>query len=172
VRFGQELELLTSREAVETLDSPTLYVLEQGGGVAREHLDRRVVEWTEQGWSQRKIAKEIDCTDAAVRQRQQRLGIKPTSKRGGRRDGAFEKATFSNSSSDPEPIVDAEVVSDETVPVDAGQQELPLPSARMSRSEMFRSAGLDQTDRQRQQAVARDPQIPARPVCPTCGRPM
>ena len=47
--MGTELVVPTSRDAVFALDSPTLYVLERAGEIAREILDGRIVAWTEQG---------------------------------------------------------------------------------------------------------------------------
>jgi hypothetical protein len=76
--MGTELVVPTSRQAVLALDSPTLYLLEQAGEIAREILDGRIIEWTEQGWSQRKIAGEVGCSQSSVSRRQARLGVQPS----------------------------------------------------------------------------------------------
>jgi hypothetical protein len=75
--LNHELEKIVQQgsDVVRTLDSPTLYQLEQAGQVAREVLDERIVEWTQAGWSQRQIAEEMGCSHQAVSKRQARLGI-------------------------------------------------------------------------------------------------
>jgi len=70
-----ELIVPDSRDLILSLDSPTLYKLEEAGQIARDILDERVVGWTSEGWSQRQIAEEIGCTQAAISKRQARLGI-------------------------------------------------------------------------------------------------
>lgn len=62
-------------DVARTLPSPTLYALERAGGIAREVLDSRIVAWTTDGWSQRRIAEEIGCSQSQVSRRQQRLGV-------------------------------------------------------------------------------------------------
>lgn len=110
-----DLVIPTSREAVLVLESPVLYLLEQAGGVAREILDGRIVDWTEQGWTQQRIADEIGCSRRAIGKRQERLGVQPTSNRGHPR----ELEPGSNSGDNGE-IVDAEVIdADEPANTDA-----------------------------------------------------
>jgi hypothetical protein len=70
-------------EIARMLPSRTLYRLEVAGEIARDVLDERVIAWTGDGWSQRKIAEEVGCTQSAVSKRQARLGIKSRALRAG-----------------------------------------------------------------------------------------
>lgn len=75
-----------TKDVIQTLPSATLYVLEQAGAIAREILDERVVTWTQEGWSQRKIAAELGCSQQAIGKRQVRLEVKALDPRGGVRE--------------------------------------------------------------------------------------
>jgi len=79
-----ELIVPDSRDLILSLDSPTLYKLEEAGQIARDILDERVVGWTSEGWSQRQIAEEIGCTQAAVSKRQARLGVEAAGPQAGK----------------------------------------------------------------------------------------
>jgi hypothetical protein len=83
--MGTDLVVPTGRQAVRALDSPTLYLLEQAGEIAREILDGRIIEWTAQDWTTRKIAAEVGCSQQAIVKRQARLGVKSSDPRGGAR---------------------------------------------------------------------------------------
>jgi transcriptional regulator with XRE-family HTH domain len=120
---GRELVVSTSREAVLALDSSMLYVLERAGEVAREILDARIVDWTEQGWTQRQIAGEIGCSQSAISQRQARLGVKPSQPH--TRRGSNKPLITPENGSDPTATADVEVVDAEVIP---GQLELVGPT--------------------------------------------
>ena len=76
--MSTDLVVPTNRAAVVALEPRMLYLLEQAGEIAREILDERVIEWTEQKWTQQQIAEEVGCTRQAISQRQARLGVAPS----------------------------------------------------------------------------------------------
>jgi hypothetical protein len=77
-----------SKEIARKIPSPLLFQLEQAGEIATEILDERVRAWAEGGWTQRRIAEEIDCAPSSVSDRLKRLGVKTKDPRGGARDFA------------------------------------------------------------------------------------
>jgi hypothetical protein len=133
-----ELVVPTSRAAVVTLKSRTLYVLEQAGEIAREILDGRIVAWTEQDWTQQKIADEIGCSRQAVGKRQARLGVTPSQPHAPR--GSSNPVATSNGDG-PAEVVDAEVVDAEGKPgqmaLDERTEEERLDELREQRVQVW-----------------------------------
>lgn len=74
----KELAIPESAELARELPSPWLYQLEQAGALAREILDERVIQWTDEGKSQRWIADEVGCSHQAISKRQAKLDIEPS----------------------------------------------------------------------------------------------
>lgn len=70
-----DLVIPEGHDVVRSLPSETLYRLELAGQIATEILDERVIDWTNDGWSQNQIAEELGCKQPAVSKRQKRLGI-------------------------------------------------------------------------------------------------
>jgi hypothetical protein len=80
---GAELMVPQDAELARSLPSAQLYLLERAGDLAREVLDERVIQWTADGWTQRRIADELGCDHSSVSRRQSRLGVKSSDPRGG-----------------------------------------------------------------------------------------
>jgi hypothetical protein len=78
-----ELAAPQNVELLRSLPSAQLYLFERAGDLAREVLDERVIEWTRDGWTQRRIAEELGCDHSSVSRRQARLGVKSSDPRGG-----------------------------------------------------------------------------------------
>jgi hypothetical protein len=110
-----------SAELARQLPSDVLYQLEAAGQLATEILDERVIQWTGESWSQRKIADELGCSQPAVSKRQRRLGIEPAQPH---KAPAISDNRVITSDDEPE-IVDAEPVSDDPGPSTLGPDPGP-----------------------------------------------
>jgi hypothetical protein len=88
-----------------------VYLLELVGETSRVELDRRIAEWTAAGWTQQAIADEVGCVRETIRDRQQRLGVRPRSNRDAPRRELAGPANLI----EEEVILDAEVVPDDEV---------------------------------------------------------
>lgn len=121
-----DLIVPSSTDVIRELDSPTVYALEQAGGVAREVLDDRIVRWTEDRWTQQQIADEIGLDPGNLSRRMQRM------ERDGLLDPRRVKSTNRgrprNIVDDNIPVGDA-VVIDELEPVDGEIVDLGLADA-------------------------------------------
>lgn len=69
---------VVTREQAREMDSRSLYVLERSGQICKAVLDERVIAWTQEGWTQQRMADEIGCSRQAISKRQIRLEIVPS----------------------------------------------------------------------------------------------
>ena len=70
------LDLIPATQAsARDLPSDVLYALERAGEISRAILDERVTDWATAGWTQRRMADELGCSQQAVSERVRRLGI-------------------------------------------------------------------------------------------------
>jgi hypothetical protein len=65
--------VIPDRAELAQLSNAELYKLEVLGDISKEILDDRVIQWTEEGWTQRQIAVELGCSHVAVGSRVRRL---------------------------------------------------------------------------------------------------
>jgi hypothetical protein len=73
-----DLVIPESLEVAENLPSDLLYKLEIAGEISKEILDRRVIEWADEDWTQSQMADELGCSQQAVSKRMKRLGVQPS----------------------------------------------------------------------------------------------